>query len=104
MAYVLAKTRLADESPEPEAVISQLYGTMPPCPHAYVFVDSSRALTNTYAQDGHFGDFRFRHLLRAAYYNIFKCAAVPLLVVNSNADPDVYPFVQAQLNPTGGSA
>jgi hypothetical protein len=103
-AYVLAETRLVGDPAEPEAVIAQLYGTMPPCPHAYVFVDNSRALARTYAHDGHFGDLCFRHLLRAAYYDIFKCAAVPLLAVNSNTNPDIHPFTKMQLNHPGGGA
>jgi hypothetical protein len=78
-AYVLAEERLQQPATSLSDVLWHLYGTQPPAPAAWVFIDSRDALESTYADDGRFGDRRFRELLRNAYYDIFNAVPAPTL-------------------------
>lgn len=92
-AYVLAEERWLGRILEAPAVVACLYGRAPSGPDAYVFLDPPRALDHAYAEDGRFGDPRFRRLLRHAYYDVFAFAAVPVLVAHDDSYSDVHSFV-----------
>ena len=101
VAYVLAETRLLGNRTDPEEVTARLYGTEPPHPTAYVFLDRPGAQRHAFAQDGWFGDPRFRRLLRHAYYEIFASATAHVLTVHHIEKTDAQAFVRRHLDLEG---